>query len=137
MAIPVAFWCSGTPTTPALDGAHVYARSEQVAHPDHTVAVVVVTDGVPRDCASTVAGTSAVASGALAAIESGHGIGPALSHVVADELGRGVLVRLDDGAEILVRKPADAPVSALAWNEAGNLLAFGAEDGAAGVLDLR
>ena len=34
-------------------------------------------------------------AGALAAIESGHGIGPALSHVVAEELERGALVRLD------------------------------------------
>jgi hypothetical protein len=56
---------SGTPTTPALDGAHVYARRQQVTQPDHTTAVVVVTDGVPRDCESTVAGTSAVAAGAV------------------------------------------------------------------------
>jgi len=47
-----------------------------------------------------------------------------------------LLVRIDDGAEILARKPADAPVSALAWNKAGKLLAFGAEDGDAGVIDL-
>jgi WD40 repeat protein len=47
-----------------------------------------------------------------------------------------LLVRVEDGAEILARKPADAPVAALAWNEAGTLLAFGTEDGDAGVVDL-
>ena len=48
-----------------------------------------------------------------------------------------LLVRLDDGAEILARKPAGAPVTALAWKQSGAYLAFGTEDGEAGVLDLR
>ena len=47
-----------------------------------------------------------------------------------------LIVRIDDGAEILARKPGDAPVTALAWNNAGTLLAFGTEDGAAGIIDL-
>jgi WD40 repeat protein len=47
-----------------------------------------------------------------------------------------VLVRIEDGAEILARRPADAPVTALAWNANGALLAFGTEDGDAGVIDL-
>ena len=47
-----------------------------------------------------------------------------------------LLVRLDDGAEILARKPAAAPITALAWNGSGSALAFGAEDGEAGVVDL-
>jgi len=47
-----------------------------------------------------------------------------------------LLIRIDDGAEVLARKPADAPVSALAWSADGKLLAFGTEDGAAGILDL-
>ena len=47
-----------------------------------------------------------------------------------------LLVRMDDGAEVLARKPADAPVTALAWNPDGKLLAFGTEDGSAGVIDL-
>ena len=47
-----------------------------------------------------------------------------------------LLVRIDDGAEVLARKPGDAPVSALAWNGDGKLLAFGTEDGSAGVIDL-
>ena len=40
-----------------------------------------------------------------------------------------LMVRLNDGAEILVRKNGTAPVSALAWNAKGTLLAFAAEDG--------
>jgi WD40 repeat protein len=47
-----------------------------------------------------------------------------------------LLVRMDDGAEVLARKPADAPVTALAWSRDGRLLAFGTEDGSAGVIDL-
>jgi hypothetical protein len=48
-----------------------------------------------------------------------------------------LLVRLDDGAEILAHKPAGAPVTALAWDAVGASLAFGTEDGEAGVIDLR
>jgi WD40 repeat protein len=48
-----------------------------------------------------------------------------------------LIVRRLDGAEILVRKPAAAPVTALAWSEDGRLLAFGTEDGDAGIVDLR
>ena len=47
-----------------------------------------------------------------------------------------LLVRLEDGAEILANKPGAAPVTALAWNASGNMLAFGAEDGDAGIVDL-
>src|SRR4029453_2699474 len=47
-----------------------------------------------------------------------------------------LLVRVDDGAEVLARKEAGAPITALAWNAAGTLLAFGAEDGEAGVVAL-
>ncbi len=54
----------GTPTTQALDGAHVYVRSQQLAHADHTLAVVIVTDGNPRSCGSTIDATAAVAAGA-------------------------------------------------------------------------
>jgi WD40 repeat protein len=48
-----------------------------------------------------------------------------------------LIVRHPDGAEILARKPAAAPVTALAWSEDGKLLAFGTEDGDAGIVDLR
>jgi WD40 repeat protein len=47
-----------------------------------------------------------------------------------------LMVRLNDGAEILVRRNGTAPVTALAWNAKGTLLAFAAEDGEAGLLEL-
>jgi WD40 repeat protein len=47
-----------------------------------------------------------------------------------------LMVRLTDGAEILVRRRGPAPVAALAWNAKGTLLAFAAEDGDAGLLEL-
>jgi WD40 repeat protein len=47
-----------------------------------------------------------------------------------------LMVRLNDGAEILVRRNGPAPISALAWNAKGTLLAFAAEDGDAGLLAL-
>ena len=51
-----------------------------------------------------------------------------------------MLTRLTDGSEILVRHPARdqdrARISALAWDEKGARLAFGAENGDAGVLTL-
>ncbi|HEV7406880.1 MAG TPA: WD40 repeat domain-containing protein, partial [Bradyrhizobium sp.] len=46
-----------------------------------------------------------------------------------------LMVRLEDGAEILVRKNLGMPISALAWNASGALLAFAAEDGDAGLLE--
>lgn len=50
------------------------------------------------------------------------------------------LTRLTDGSEILVRRPPQdqdrARISALAWDEKGARLAFGAESGDAGVLTL-
>jgi WD40 repeat protein len=48
-----------------------------------------------------------------------------------------LLVRVDDGAEILAKKPGDAPVTALAWSADGKLMAFGTEAGEAGIVDLR
>ena len=48
-----------------------------------------------------------------------------------------LMVRLNDGAEILVRRrQGEAAVSALAWNAKGTQLAFAAEDGDAGMLEL-
>jgi WD40 repeat protein len=47
-----------------------------------------------------------------------------------------LLVRTDDGAEILGKKPGDAPITALAWSASGKLLAFGTESGEAGILNL-
>jgi WD40 repeat protein len=47
-----------------------------------------------------------------------------------------LMVRLNDGAEILVRRNGPVAVSALAWNAKGTQLAFAAEDGDAGLLEL-
>jgi WD40 repeat protein len=47
-----------------------------------------------------------------------------------------LLVRVEDGAEILAKKPGAAPVSAVAWRADGKALAFGTEGGEAGVIDL-
>jgi WD40 repeat protein len=50
--------------------------------------------------------------------------------------GTVLMVRLEDGAEILVRRNGGAAVSGLAWNAKGTLLAYAAEDGDAGMLEL-
>ena len=50
--------------------------------------------------------------------------------------GMVLLVRLEDGAEILVRRPDGNSVSALAWSHGGTHMAFGTEEGAAGLLSL-
>jgi hypothetical protein len=47
-----------------------------------------------------------------------------------------MLVKIEDGAEILARRPASAPLSALGWDSAGAVLAFGDENGEAGVIAL-
>lgn len=47
-----------------------------------------------------------------------------------------LMVRLEDGAEILVRRNGTAPVAALAWDSKGSLLAFADEEGGAGLLAL-
>jgi WD40 repeat protein len=61
-----------------------------------------------------------------------------LQAIVATGYGDGMVlfVRIQDGAEILGRNPGGAPVTALAWSADGRFLAFGTEDGEAGVLDL-
>ena len=58
--------------------------------------------------------------------------------IVAAGYGDGMvlLVRVEDGAEILAKTPGDAPVTALAWSADGLLLAFGTESGEAGLIDL-
>jgi WD40 repeat protein len=50
--------------------------------------------------------------------------------------GMVLLVRVEDGAEILAKKPGEAPPIALAWSADGTLLAFGTETGEAGIIDL-
>jgi WD40 repeat protein len=52
------------------------------------------------------------------------------------EDGTVLIVRLGDGAEILVHRNGGAAIAGLAWNAKGTLLAFAAEDGEAGLLTL-
>jgi hypothetical protein len=47
-----------------------------------------------------------------------------------------MLARIEDGAEILVRPPGKGAVTGLAWNFDGTKLAYGTDDGAAGIADL-
>ncbi len=50
--------------------------------------------------------------------------------------GMVMAVRFHDNAEVLLRRPGAGPVSALAWDRKGTRLAFGTEEGAAGVITL-
>jgi WD40 repeat protein len=54
---------------------------------------------------------------------------------VGFEDGMVLLVRVEDGAEILARAPGGV-VSALAWDASGARLAFGTEEGEAGIVNL-
>lgn len=60
-AFPVAP-LSGTPTRPALEGAIKHARQWASTHPDSKTVVLLVTDGSPDDCNSTVENVSQVAA---------------------------------------------------------------------------
>ena len=55
---------------------------------------------------------------------------------VGYENGMALLIRLDDGAELVAKHPGGGAVAALAWNKAGTRLAFGTEEGEAGVIVL-
>src|SRR3954452_2119342 len=62
---------------------------------------------------------------------------PAQDIVVAGYAdGTILMVRMSDGAEILVRRNVGIPVVGLAWNPKGTLLAFSDEGGDAGLLEL-
>jgi non-ribosomal peptide synthetase component E (peptide arylation enzyme) len=50
--------------------------------------------------------------------------------------GMVLMVRLDDGAEILVNRPGKSPISAIGWDATGARLAFGTDDGDSGILAL-
>ena len=45
-----------------------------------------------------------------------------------------LLVRLEDGGELLVRRRGASAVAAVAWNAKGTMLAFADQDGDAGLL---
>ncbi|MEI7806127.1 MAG: WD40 repeat domain-containing protein [Hyphomicrobiales bacterium] len=73
-------------------------------------------------------------SQARVAVVACHPKQPVLAAGYAD--GMVLLVRIDDGAEVLARRPGSAPVTALGWDAAGAMLAFGTEDGESGILRL-
>jgi len=51
--------------------------------------------------------------------------------------GAVAIARIPGGEFVLVREAGDGPVSALNWDHAGLRLAFGTEEGMAGVIDIR
>ena len=71
-------------------------------------------------------------SKARVAVVACHPRQPVVAVGYAD--GVAMLVRIDDGALILVKSEGAAPVSALGWDATGQTLAFGTEAGEAGVL---
>ncbi|HEY3594129.1 MAG TPA: VWA domain-containing protein, partial [Polyangiaceae bacterium] len=74
-----------TPTTPALQGAIDFARSQIMANPSRDVAVVLTSDGVPNGCNSTVATAAAAAMAGVAGTPSIKtyviGVGPSLANL--------------------------------------------------------
>jgi len=73
-------------------------------------------------------------SEARVAVVACHPRQPVVAVGYAD--GKVTLVRIDDGALIEAKAIGPAPVSALAWDAAGQTLAFGTEAGEAGMIDL-
>jgi WD40 repeat protein len=71
-------------------------------------------------------------AGTRVAVVACHPRQPVAATGYAD--GKVLLVRIDDGALIVVRDADGDPVSALGWADDGQRLAFGTEGGAAGVL---
>jgi len=73
---------------------------------------------------------------------SEHRVATVAAHPKQDIVAAGyadgmvLLVRIEDGAEVLAKKHGDAPVTALAWSADGVLLAFGTESGEAGIINL-
>ena len=80
----------------------------------------------PRECGVRAAKVSQVAF---------HPGSPVLATAYED--GCILLIRLADASELLVRPAVkDSGVTALAWDKTGKRLAFGCEDGQAGILEL-
>src|SRR5215471_16175193 len=71
-----------------------------------------------------------------------HKVSAVACHPQSDVIAAGyenglvLLVRATDGAGVLARRADGSPVSALVWNTKGSAMAFGTEDGEAGIVDL-
>lgn len=80
--------------------------------------------------------------GMLANAREGSRVSCVATHPGRDALAVGfsdgmvMMVRTGDGAEILVRGPEGGEVTALAWHRDGMALAYGTDEGKAGVLNL-
>jgi hypothetical protein len=102
---------SGTPTTPALQGAHIYARSQ--AQAGRHAAVVIVTDGQPRQCGtieSTAAAATSAAGGHPAIRTYVLGVGPSLVdlNAIAAAGGTGRAYLVESGGEAELTAALDA-----------------------------
>jgi len=73
-------------------------------------------------------------SEARVAVVACHARQPVVAAGYAD--GTVMLVRIDDGAQILAHRASGSAVTALAWDAKGQMLAFGTETGEGGVLNL-
>jgi WD40 repeat protein len=78
----------------------------------------------------------------LAPAREGSRVSSVASHPSRDALAVGytdgmvMMVRVNDAAEIIVRGPEGGEVTALGWHENGLQLAYGTDEGKAGVLNL-
>lgn len=92
-----------TPTLPALTGALAYAKSVEAS--GKNAAVVLVTDGEPNQCGSTVASVSKVAAAAAGSVKTYVvGVGDNLKNLnaiaAAGGTGAAILVSTTDPAKI-------------------------------------
>lgn len=87
----------------------------------------------PMGANPTMVAPSAKAGGKVTVV-AGHPAAPVVAVGFAD--GLILLARIEDGAEILVREPDGDPVNAIAWSAKGQAIAFGTENGKAGLARL-
>jgi hypothetical protein len=71
-----------TPSAPALEGAIAHARTWASSHPDHKVAVLLATDGLPTECIADPAGDPGGISGVTAVAAAGLSSSPSISTFV-------------------------------------------------------
>jgi len=94
-----------TPTLPALQGVLSYAQTWASSNPDHTVVVLLATDGEPNVCGSTVGNVANAAMVARNATPSVRtfviGVGSSLSslNAIADAGGSGQAYLVDDSSQ--------------------------------------